>query len=75
MVSIIQFNLDDPDDRMAHLRATKSLELCLALWEVSQLKKKYEYREDMDWDTVEKFFEDFFEILENQDIKLGKLVL
>ena len=28
------FNLDDPDDRMAHKRHVKSLDMALALWDI-----------------------------------------
>ena len=33
MKAILEFNLDEPEDRMAHLRAVQSLELALVIWE------------------------------------------
>lgn len=30
----LTFNLEDPDDRMAHLRAVNSLEMALFIWEL-----------------------------------------
>ena len=34
MKATLQFNLDDPDDSMAHLRCVKSTEIALALWTI-----------------------------------------
>jgi hypothetical protein len=34
MKATLTFNLDDPDDRMAHLRAVKSMDMALALWQL-----------------------------------------
>ena len=35
MTATLTFNLDDPDDRMAHLRCVKSLEMAVALFEIA----------------------------------------
>ncbi|GAF83895.1 unnamed protein product, partial [marine sediment metagenome] len=34
MKAILEFNLDDPDDRISHLRCVKALSLGLALWDI-----------------------------------------
>ena len=34
MKAILEFNLDDPEDRMAHLRCIKSSEMASALFEI-----------------------------------------
>lgn len=34
MTATLTFNLDDPDDRKAHLRCVKSLEMAIALFEI-----------------------------------------
>ena len=37
------FDLDNPDDRMAHMRATKSLDMAVVLFEIqTNLKKRCE---------------------------------
>jgi hypothetical protein len=37
--AIIEFDLNDPDDIKAHKRAIKSLDMALALWQISQIRK------------------------------------
>jgi len=34
MKAILEFDLDDADDRMAHLRCVKSTDMALVLWEI-----------------------------------------
>lgn len=36
MKATLQFNLEDEDDRMAHFRCVKSLDMALAMWEFSE---------------------------------------
>ena len=47
MKARLTFNLDDPDDAIAHLRAVKSLDLVLALGSIQEyLRNKVRYAED-----------------------------
>ena len=41
MKATLTFNLDDPDDRMAHLRCVKSLEMAIALFEIKNNSGRY----------------------------------
>ena len=34
MKATLEFNLDDPDDRQAHLRCVKSLDMAIALFDI-----------------------------------------
>ena len=34
MKAILEFNLDDADDRIAHLRCVKSTDMAIVLWEI-----------------------------------------
>jgi hypothetical protein len=43
MEGILKFDLNDPDDRMSHLRAVKSLDLALFAWDMSNFAKNLEY--------------------------------
>ena len=41
MKATLSYNLNDPDDRMAHMRAVKSLDMASALFEITtNLRKK-----------------------------------
>lgn len=41
MKGILEFNLDDPDDKMAHKRCVKSLDMALAFWDIFYETKRY----------------------------------
>ena len=46
MKATLKFNLDNADDRIAHLRCTKALDLALALWHFDQwLRSQIKYNE------------------------------
>lgn len=73
MTATLSFNLDDADDRMAHLRAIQSTELAIALWHIMyNSKKKLQelYEEDLD-----SIWEEFHEILIENNINLDKLII
>jgi len=36
MKAILEFNLDDNDDQMAHLRAIKATDMAVVLWEMDE---------------------------------------
>lgn len=35
------FNLDNPDDRLAHMRAVKATDLACALWDIDQFLRNH----------------------------------
>ena len=77
--AILEFDLNDPDDIMAHLRAVKSLDMALTLWEiVYNTKKTIEWQiesEKLDANTVlDKVYEIIWQELEEHGIKLDDLV-
>jgi hypothetical protein len=68
------FDLDVMDDVAAYERCNKSLDLALALWDFSNKLRsisKYGTGEE-DVDSISK---DFYEILEEYNINLEKLIL
>lgn len=79
MKGILKYNLDDFDDRQAHLRAVKSLDLAIALFDIgNELRSKVKYvSDDTSEDTI-KAYEDirdeYFRILSNYGIDLDELI-
>jgi hypothetical protein len=78
--AILEFDLNDPDDVMFHLRASKSLDMALVLWEMAyNVKKQIQSQaetENLDtYDAIEKVFEKFWEVMEERGIKLDDLVV
>ncbi len=58
MKAILEFNLDEMEDQMSHLRATKSTDLALALWEIKHnMKHLIENSLDDDSSSIDKQYE------------------
>ena len=82
MKATLSYNLNDPDDRMAHLRAVKSMDMASALFEITRnLRKKIENRfEDIDntnndvFDGIHEVFDEIYNILENNNIDIDELI-
>jgi len=77
--AILEYDLNDPDDQMAHLRAIKSLDMALVLWEMAyNVKKRIQSQaetENLDsYDAIEKVFETLWEELNEHGINLDDLV-
>jgi hypothetical protein len=77
----LEYNLDEIDDRDAHLRAIKSLSLTIALWEMDQHLRselKYGTREgelpDEAYKAIERAREKLFEILGENGISFDELM-
>ena len=77
--AILEYDLNDQDDTMAHLRAVKSLDMALVLWEMAYNVKKrinnqIEFEKLDAYDAVEKIFEKLHEELNDHGINLDELV-
>ena len=82
MKATLSYNLNDPDDRMAHLRAVKSLDMASALFDITRnLKRKIENRfENTDntnndvFDGIHEVFDEIYGILEDNNIDIDELI-
>jgi len=77
--AILEYNLSDPDDVMAHKRAIKSLDMAMALWDiVHNTKKGLEWSmegKDIDkYDALELVYEKIHEILNDHNIITDELI-
>lgn len=77
--AIIEFDLNDPDDKMAHLRAIKSLDLSLAVWELihntkKQLEWKIENGNVDKYEVLEMVFEKIHEVIDDHNIIIDELI-
>jgi hypothetical protein len=75
----LEFDLNEPDDVMAHLRAVKSLDMALALWEIVHNTKKglewsLEGKEVDKYETLELVYEKIFDILNEHNINTDELI-
>jgi hypothetical protein len=76
---ILEFDLNEPDDIMAHKRATKALDLALALWDITHnTKKSIEWSLDgkeLDkYEVLDLVYDRIYLILEEHNIKLDDLI-
>ena len=79
MKAILEFNMDEFDDVMAHKRAVMSTDMALAIWEiVYNMKRSFENKID------EGKYEGYYDLLDDvfkaineelQDIPIDKLIV
>ena len=80
MKAKLEFDLNDPDDRMAHLRAVKSLDMASALFDITRLKKQVERRFETDttecdsFDVIQDVFDRIYEVLSDNNIDVDELI-
>jgi hypothetical protein len=75
----LEYDLSDPDDVMAHLRAVKSLDMAMALWDIVHNTKKglewsMEGKEIDKYDALELVYEKIHEILDDHNINTDELI-
>lgn len=88
MKAELKFDLNDFDDKIAHLRAIKSLDLSLVLWELTSNSRKsiessvenlsdthsQEYIDGY-YEGVNKVFERIYELLDENNISIDELII
>ncbi len=78
--AILKYDLNDSDDAMAHMRAVKSLDMALALWDITHNTKKglewsMEGKELDKYEVLDIVYEKIYEILEEHNIKMDDLII
>ena len=80
MKAKLEFDLNDPDDRMAHFRAVKSLDMASALFDITRLKKQVERKFEADttecdsFDVIQDVFDRIYEVLGDNNIDVDELI-
>jgi hypothetical protein len=77
--AILEFDMNDKDDRMAHLRAVKSTDMASFIFElVSNEKKSIMYQLDnrdmKDWEAVDLVFDRIHNLLQEFSIDIDELI-
>ena len=78
MKAQLTFNLDDYDDKIAHLRCVQAEDLCSAVWEfMNNTKEKLTQNalnQNLDLeDAINFVYQHFWEILDQRNIDIDKL--
>jgi hypothetical protein len=77
MKATLEFNLDDGDDKAAHLRAIKALDMAIALWDMDQYLRgliKYGELDDKVYQALEEARDKLRDILNERSIDLDELL-
>jgi hypothetical protein len=76
MKAILEFNMDEPEDREEHLRCTKSLDMALVLWDMDQfLRQLYRGKIERPEKPLDEFIIDRWrEILLDHQIDIDRIV-
>jgi len=75
--AILEFNLDEHDDQVAHLRAVKSLDMALTLWDMDQYLRgliKYGELDHNVYDALQAARDKLFELKSKHSIDLDELI-
>lgn len=81
MKATLTYNLDDPDDRLSHLRAVRSTELAICLWEIYHntcrgIERKIESGELKEpFDVLDQLNSDIHDLLSANGINIDNLVV
>lgn len=70
--AILEYDLNDPDDRIAHLRAITSLDLVLMMWKYDQhLRSEYKHGGN---EGAYEYRQKFIEMMNEYNIDLDQLL-
>jgi hypothetical protein len=77
--AILEFDLNELEDRGSHMRAVKSLDMALCLWDIDQyLRAQTKYAPDSMpeevYDALDKARDEFYRILNEHDVNIDKLL-
>ena len=78
MKAILEFNMDEFDDVVAHKRAVKSLDVLLVLYDFDQhLRSELKYNEtltDEQYEKLDKLRDKLYEIMNERSVSLDELL-
>lgn len=75
MKATLEFNLDDPDDAVSHLRCVKSLSMALALYDFRSAGRSVKEMDVRDEDRFNIFYDKLDEAIVKHNIDLEELIL
>lgn len=75
---VIEFNLDNADDKREYYQYNKSEDMAMFIWELAhntkkQLEYKLEGKKLTSYDALDMMFEHIYEMLKDNDINVNKL--
>ena len=81
MKATLEYNLNDPDDRMAHMRAIKSMDMACALFDITRnlkgiLQQRFENQPQKrdEFDGLDETFREIQSYMEEFSINIEELI-
>lgn len=79
MKAILEFNLNDPEDVISHMRASKALDMALCLWDIEQyLRAQTKYAPDSmpkeAYNALSEARDKFYEILNDYSVDMDRIL-
>jgi len=75
---ILEYDLSNPDDMVSYLRAVKSLDMALILWDMEQyLRSQLKYNEqlsDEEYKTFQKVKEKLIELMLKYNVSIDEIL-
>jgi len=80
MKAILEFNLDEFDDEIAHNRCVKALDMALILWELQyntkrDIEREFETNKCDRYEALDLIFKRFYDLLEEHNVNPDKLII
>lgn len=77
--AILEFDLNEPEDRQDHLRSVNSLNMALAIWDIVHNTKKtlewsFDGKEMDKYDALEAVYEKIHDILNEHNVNIDQLI-
>jgi len=77
MKATLEFNLEDPDERIEHLRCLKALDMALFIWDLNKLHTNSQDNPNLNEDTVimvDALFDKIYYLMDEHGINLDELL-
>ena len=81
MKAILEFNLDEPDDRLNHNQCVKANNMAGVLWELAyNSKKQMEWELDANdkldrYEVLDMVYKRLFDLMEEHDVNIERLYI
>jgi hypothetical protein len=77
--AILEYDLNDSDDRLDHMRAVKSFDLALSLWQIvyntrKGIENELEFKDMTNYELLDKVYGEMRDILDRHNINIDELI-
>jgi hypothetical protein len=77
--AILKYDLTDNDDRLDHMRAVKSFDLALSLWQIiyntrKGIEHELEFKDMTNYELLDKVYGEILDILDRHNINIDELI-